>query len=180
MQNTMLDLCKEIQSARLGYIQSDEITIICIPRNYTKNEAFYNNSVEKLLSVLVSKATKLFNMHYYKLLEYYKQTDLDGLDIVFLETYEEHLFQGEFYCRIMTVPEWDVLNCLIWRQQDAIRNGILLLAQSLFSEDELYKKKLPELKKMVESKGYDLSTYPKERVYGSCAYVMKNDKGRNF
>lgn len=45
MQNTMLDLCKEIQSARLGYIQSDEITIICIPRNYTKNEAFYNNSV---------------------------------------------------------------------------------------------------------------------------------------
>lgn len=45
-----------------------------------------------------------------------------------------------FDARVFSIPKDEVCNCLIWRQQDAIRNSIEAVGQAFFSQRELHKK----------------------------------------
>lgn len=81
------------------------------------------------------------------------------------------LEQGAYFdSRCFSIPKEEVINCLIWRQQDATRNSIQALAQSLFPHKELQGLKCNQLQdKIFTEKGInwnDLSTYQKR---GACA-----------
>ena len=51
MQKTMLALCKDTPTCKLGYTQSDEITIGCVCDDMKKTEGLYDDKVQKILSI---------------------------------------------------------------------------------------------------------------------------------
>jgi len=59
----------------------------------------------------------------------------------------------QFDSRVFVLPESEVCNYFIWRQQDWERNSIQMLAQSLFTHKECHKKNMKMLKDMCKTKG---------------------------
>ena len=170
MTETMLYLCKNIQGCVLGYTQSDEITLALCDYQNIDTGAWFEYNVQKMVSVSAAMATYAFNM---------------VLDNIAVDSFAEAGNQrnkttditmrkrnkGAFFdARAFSLPRNEVVNCFIWRQQDATRNSIQALAQSLYSHNELQGINCNSLQdKMFTEKGVnwnDLTTYQKR---GACA-----------
>lgn len=170
MKETMLYLCKNIQGCVLGYTQSDEITLVLCDYQKIDTDAWFEYNVQKMVSISAAMATYAFNMI---------------LDNIATDSFAEAGNQktkttdlimrkrnkGAFFdARAFSLPRHEVVNCLIWRQQDATRNSIQALAQSLYSHNELQGINCNKLQdKMFTEKGVnwnDLTTYQKR---GACA-----------
>lgn len=102
----------------IGYTQSDEITLILYSSD--KRRLIYNNGKkQKILSKLTSKCTEFFNEKRKELLP-------------------GHNKPAFFDCRIYQTPTLhDATIQLLWRENDATKNSISMLAQNLFSHKEL-------------------------------------------
>ena len=180
MQKTMLALCKDIPTCKLGYTQSDEITIVCVCDDMKKTEGLYDYKVQKILSIIASKATRYFNQFFFENVDKL-QKDINAFkNVVDITVYKKKLFVAEFDCRVMNIPEWDIINNLIWRQQDATRNSIQMLGQAYFSQKELNKKNTSQIMDMLmlqKNINWDnLETFKKR---GSCCYRKDNGSKRN-
>jgi tRNA(His) 5'-end guanylyltransferase len=105
-------------NAVVGYTQSDEITLILYSKD--RKSAIYNDGKkQKILSKLSAKCTAFFNEN----LPFY---------------IDEHKTPAIFDCRIYQTPTLnDACSQLLWRENDATRNSISMLAQSLFSHNTL-------------------------------------------
>jgi tRNA(His) 5'-end guanylyltransferase len=147
MQKTMLALCEQIQGCVLGYTQSDEITLVLVDYQRMESMAWFDNQVQKMCSVAASIATSAFEkaLHeeIYKLGVYAKKYYWNDQLFKQEECLEKmHLlidkkWKANFDARAFNIPIHEVINNLIWRQQDATRNSILSVAQSLYSHKEL-------------------------------------------
>lgn len=170
METTMLRLCQNIQGCVLGYTQSDEITLVLCDFQKIDTDAWFGYNVEKMCSVAASMAT----FYFFKALRDYRDELIKFKDINFVDKINlinKKLEMGAFFdARCFNVPKEEVINCLIWRQQDATRNSIQALAQSLYSQKQLSGLKCSQLQdKILTEKGVDwnnLSTYQKR---GACA-----------
>lgn len=170
MEATMVQLCENIQGCVLGYTQSDEITLVLCDYQKIDTDAWFEYNVEKMCSVAASMAT----LYFFKAMCKYREELWESNDISFadkIDLINRKLEQGAYFdARCFNVPKEEVINCLIWRQQDATRNSIQALAQSLFSHKELQGLKCNQLQdKIFTEKGVnwnDLSTYQKR---GACA-----------
>jgi tRNA(His) 5'-end guanylyltransferase len=61
---------------------------------------------------------------------------------------------AEFDSRVFTIPfKEEVLNNIIWRQRDCVRNSISSVAQSLFSHTLLIGKNQSDMQEMCFEKG---------------------------
>lgn len=170
MQDTMQYLCENIQGCVLGYTQSDEITLVLCDYQKVDTDAWFEYNVEKMCSVAASMAT----LYFFKSLCEYRNELWESNDISFadkIDLINKKLEMGAYFdARCFNLPKEEVVNCLIWRQQDATRNSIQALAQSLYSQKQLSGLKCSQLQdKMFTEKGVnwnDLSTYQKR---GACA-----------
>ena len=61
MNQTMKYLCENIQGCKLGYTQSDEITLLLTDYDTLTTDAWFDNNVQKICSVSASMATMAFN-----------------------------------------------------------------------------------------------------------------------
>jgi tRNA(His) guanylyltransferase len=123
MAGTMKYLCENIQGAVFGYTQSDEITVVLYTSN-PEGSIWFDGNIQKIVSVSASMATLQFN----KLL---KELDTE-------KRYEQKYDMAMFDSRVFNVPSEDeARNCLIWRQEDAVKNSIQMLAQFHFSHKSL-------------------------------------------
>lgn len=142
----------EGSGALLGYTQSDEITLIFYSDD-PKSQVFFDGKVQKMCSVLASLATAGFN-YAASMSQRFRDKPLATFD-----------------CRIFQVPSLEeAVNCLIWREQDAVRNSILAVAQSKFSHLEMQSKSCAQLQEMLwqEHKinwGMDYSSNEKRGTY---------------
>ena len=60
---------------------------------------------------------------------------------------------AEFDCRAFTVSDgWEAFNSVYWRQTDASKNSIQMVAQSLFSHKELQGKSTKNMLDMLQEK----------------------------
>ena len=81
-----------------------------------------------------------------------------------------------FDTRVFNIPPEEVCNCLIWRQQDAIRNSIQGLGQKYFSQKRLNGKNCDEIKNMlISEQSIFWEEVPLKFQRGSCC--IKTDKG---
>jgi tRNA(His) guanylyltransferase len=158
MDRTAITLCEQIQGAALAYTQSDEISLILTDFTTPQTEAWMNSNIQKIVSISASIATMAFN----------KQMLTKGLD-----DYMTHQFtKGKYYnksgeikdamfdSRVFTIPDrTEVINYLIWRQQDAVRNSIQAAAQSVYSQKQLHGKNTNELQEMLFQKGINWNDY---------------------
>lgn len=139
-------LCSKIQGCKLGYTQSDEITLVLSDFDDYKTQAWYDNEVQKMVSISASLATSKFNQLRYKR-ELLKKPNVDL----------ESIKMGNFDARVFQVPTLiEVNNCLIWRQRDFYRNSISMCAQALYSHSELNNKNVNEMQEMIFQKGEKL------------------------
>jgi tRNA(His) guanylyltransferase len=108
MANTMKFLCENIQGAVFAYCQSDEISILLRDYDALNTEAWFDNNVQKMVSVSSSLATGMFNK-------------------LAADAFEDKPL-AFFDSRVFTIPKDDVVNYFVWRQQDAVRNSIRSVA----------------------------------------------------
>ena len=136
MWDTALYLCEHIQNARLAYVQSDEISILLVDYNKLSTSAWFDNNIQKMCSVSASMATMAFNKSFSE-----ESEDASHYPPYISEKefymYREKLDSATFDARVFTIPESEVCNYFIWRQQDATRNSIKTLGRVYFSQKEL-------------------------------------------
>lgn len=136
MDETACYLCKEIQGAKLGFVQSDEISILLTDFDKLTTDAWFDGNIQKIASISAGMATGKFNM---------------------LRPGKIAIFDS----RVFTIPSvTEVENYFIWRQQDTVRNSISSVAQSLYSSKELHKINTTEMQEMCFKKGINWNDYP--------------------
>ena len=149
MQRTTKSLCESIQGCKFGYVESDEISLLLTDYDTLKTDAWFDYSVQKICSVAASMAAMFFNKH----LKECASQELDDKDyyITLLKKIE---IGGYFDARAFNLPEHEVVNYFIWRQNDATRNSIQGLAQANFSQKQLQGLNNSQLQdKLHEEKG---------------------------
>ena len=152
MDATTKYLCENIQGVRLGYVQSDEISLILTDFEKQTTDAWFDGNIQKMASISASMATAKFNE--LRLLRFAKEIQEKGTSNV-KKTF------ALFDSRVFTIPhEEEVLNYLIWRQQDATRNSISSVAQSMYSPKELHGKTTDNMQEMIFQKGQNWNDFP--------------------
>lgn len=134
-------LCENIMGTVLGYTQSDEITLLLTDFQNERAEAYFDGNIQKIASVSAGMASAKFTQDFGKL--------------------------AVFDARVFTIPDSvEVANNFIWRQNDATRNAIQMIAQSLYSHKELHGKNFAQLSELLLQKGHNFDTYPSHQKRG--------------
>lgn len=160
MWETAKYLCQNIMGAKVAYHQSDEISILLTNDDKLTTEAWFDNNLQKICSIAASLATAKFNE---TMREKYPEKELALFD-----------------CRAWVLPKDEVCNYFLWRQQDATKNSISMVAQAYFSANELYKKNGAMKQDMLMEKGInwnDLGVWMKR---GVCIVKEKYNKGESI
>ncbi len=174
MEQTTLELCRNIQGARIGYSQSDEISILLVDYNKFNSEPFLNGRIQKIASVVASMTTSYFNQTLETMLVKHV-IDLGNFDIpCFLGTKTN---KAMFDARVFNIPREDVTNYFVWRQQDAVRNSILSLGYKFFSHNELLDHSCDQIQeKLFSEKSINWNNYPVKLKRG-LAVVRHSSRG---
>lgn len=177
MNATMKHLCENIQGCKLGYTQSDEITLLLTDYDTITTDAWFGYGMQKVCSVAASMATLAFNRFFR---QYYNEalTELGSpLDSdPYLSKLSEKLDCAMFDARCFSIPKDEVTNCFIWRQQDATRNAIQMLGQCNFSHRELQGKSCNDIQDMLMTqKGINFNDMPIEFKRGVCCYRITRE-----
>ena len=152
MDETTKFICENVQGAKLGYVQSDEISILLTDFENLKTDAWFDGNIQKIVSIASSMATGKFN-------ELRVSRFLNEM----LVNEESNIKQALafFDARTFTIPsEEEVINYFIWRQQDATRNSIQAVAQSLYSHKELLNTTTDDMQEMIFQKEQNWNDYP--------------------
>lgn len=183
MQQTMKKLCEEIQGCVFGYTQSDEITLILTDYATLETDAWFSYNVEKMCSISASIATlsfnKLFSQNVYEyrfIEENEKNHKLDS----YYDTLVSAMKKGALFdARVFSLPKEEVCNCLIWRQQDAVRNSIQSVGQSKFSHKTLQNLSCNEIQELLwKEKQINWNDFSVTCKRGSCC-IKKNIDGKS-
>lgn len=152
MQQTCQKLVEDT-GADIGYVQSDEITLIW--KNEDINaQMWLGGKAFKWHSLLASMTTGHFNWFS----NFYNRIAL----------FDARVFQ------VSSLVE--ASNVLVWREQDAVRNSVQMLARSLYSHKECDKKNISKLQEMCFQKGHnwnDLDSELKRGTYYKRVHVLR-------
>lgn len=175
MNKTMQYLCENIQGCKLGYTQSDEITLLITDYDKLDTDAWFGYAVQKLCSVAASMATMAFNKflghEYEELNRWVSEGAPTEEDIQYMHTVYNKLGSAMFDARCFNIPKEEVANCFIWRQQDATRNAIQMLGQTCFSHKQLDNKSTSDIQDMLMlEKGINFNCMPTAFKRGVCCY----------
>lgn len=164
MQETTKHLCENVQGCRFGYCQSDEISLLLVDYGTIESDAFFDNKIQKIVSIVASITTAYFNR------------------AVLLKNFDTQIIPyplAMFDARCFNIPKEEINNYFLFRQQDMTRNSVQMLARSLFSHKECEKKNNSELQDMMMEKHNvnwnDLETYKKR---GTCVYKKLDENNR--
>lgn len=133
MNQTAVVLCDEIQGAVYAYVQSDEISVLVHGYKKFESTPWFGNQLQKIVSVAASVASATLTIEAFEFRRRFKPAFFDA--------------------RAFVIPENDVCNYFLWRQQDAIRNSIQSHARTIFSHKQCNKKTGQQLKEMCSQAG---------------------------
>jgi tRNA(His) guanylyltransferase len=114
MAQTTQSLVKNISGCYFGYTQSDEISLLLVDYMNIATEAWFDNKLQKIVSVAASMATLYFNKAF---------GDSDKLAM--------------FDARAFSLPREEVVNYFLWRQNDCTRNSVQMVGRAHFSHKQL-------------------------------------------
>lgn len=146
MDATAIYLCDNIQNADVAYVQSDEINILLTNYKKLTTQSWFNNNLVKMCSVAAGLASSYFTC---SASEYLKSI-------------------AAFDCRAFVLPKEEVNNAFLFRQQDASRNAISMVARTLYSHKELNGKTCNQMQEMMYQKGMNFNDLPVNWRRGRC------------
>jgi tRNA(His) 5'-end guanylyltransferase len=164
MTNLMIDTTKflaEKTNSVINFCQSDEISI-CLYTDQESTELFFNGKIQKLTSIVAAMCTAFFNKNVPK----YIPEKTDTL--------------AWFDCRVWNVPSLvEATNVFIWRELDATKNAISMVAQHHFSHKQLQNKNGKEMQEMLfTEKGINFNDFASCFKRGS--YIRRVKKMTKF
>ena len=119
---------------RMAYCQSDEVSILLVDYNRFDSQQWFGGGIQKIVSVAASIMGVEFSKRWRK--------------------------PGAFDARVFVIPERDVKNYFVWRQQDAMRNAVSMAAQAVFSPKQLHGKHSDEMIAMLKDKAISFEESP--------------------
>lgn len=153
MQRTMKYMCENISGCVLGYTQSDEITLLLIDYKKKNQGAWFGYVKRKVETIAASMATMAFNEAFSDVI-----TEKISEDIMKVQNDEEAEKVKDYYfkyvkkcgramfdARAFNIPEFEVVNEFIWRQQDCTRNSIQSVGHANFSDKKMHKKNMSQI-----------------------------------
>ena len=171
-------LVKEVQGAQFAYTQSDECSILITDFTNLQTEAWFDNNIQKMVSVSASIFTAEFNQAQF--LRRLGQpdfqavslgTDYDRLDDFYyydpghLQSITQFSKRANFDSRVFQIPDRnEVGNYFLWRLRDCFKNCISSYAQCNFSPKQLEGKSTNERIQMLYDK--NIIDIPENRKYG--------------
>jgi tRNA(His) 5'-end guanylyltransferase len=120
MAATCKSLAEQVSLTKLVYSQSDEISLL-VYDDGIKSEPWFDNNQQKIVSLSACVATLAFNKAWQ--------------EVASDESTKKNV--AMFDSRVFILPFDEVCNYFLWRQQDASKNSIQMLARSLFSHKSL-------------------------------------------
>ncbi|QRV11362.1 tRNA(His) guanylyltransferase Thg1 family protein (plasmid) [Bacillus velezensis] len=158
MWETCKYLAQNIMGCKLVYTQSDEISLLLTNYDKLTTESWFDNNLQKLASVSASLATAKFN------------------EVMRVKYPEKKL--ALFDARAWVLPKDEVCNYFLWRQKDATKNSISMVAQANFSQDKLQGLNGGQLQdKLFLERGVNWNDLPTWQKRGACIkkiYFEKN------
>ena len=141
MIQTTKDLVAQT-NANIGYVQSDEITLIFKNSDHLVPFMF-SGRVQKIVSVVASTASVMFNR-------------------IILETIPERAkMMPVFDARVFQYPDENLaVETLMWRETDATRNSLSMAVQSLYTHTECMGAGFVKKHEMLHTKGVNWNNYP--------------------
>jgi tRNA(His) 5'-end guanylyltransferase len=160
MNEAALELCQQIAGAQFAYVQSDEISLLAVDFLDIKTEPWFEGGVQKWASVGASIATMAFNNCLLRL----KGANLDESELKITKK----LPNATFDARVFTIPDLvEVENYFVWRQQDAERNSVTMLAQSYASHKQLMGKNRAAQHEIIHKAGDNWAKHPVRFKHGA-------------
>lgn len=177
MNDTAIELCKKVQGCQVAYVQSDEISLLVNNYQEIDTQSWFDNNLQKMVSISASIASVTFTMNSDKI---WGKDCVEGGDgyPVCMPIRKPAYFDS----RAFVMPKEDVVNYFLWRQQDATRNSVQMLARTLYSHKELENKNNSELQEMCFQKGINWNDCPVPQKRGRCIVkktVIKMSCGSN-
>lgn len=177
MQRTMKYLCENISGCVLGYTQSDEITLLLIDYKQINQQPYFGYVKRKVESISASMATMAFNNSFCEVIN--EKVGEEAMNAKSEEDVEKIMYRYKKYMskagyamfdsRAFNIPEFEVVNEFIWRQQDCVRNSIQSVGHANFSETKMYGKNMSQIQDMLmEEKGINWNDFPVYLKRGSC------------
>ena len=149
MSETTQALVSQIEGCVFGYTESDEISLLLRNNQTLETNAWFDNNISKILSVSTSIATLAFNRAFSNGVEeltsawdwhklHLKGIYGEALNENVLNAWKRSANKGALFdARVFVLPEEEVTNYFLWRQEDASKNSIQMLAQSIYPHKEL-------------------------------------------
>ena len=173
MQKTMKYLCENIQGCKLGYCQSDEISLLLTDYENINTAAWFDYEVQKMCSIAASMATLAFNHFFWEEIsslnhDFYENPTSEAN--VLIEKYYKAYEKGAMFdARVFSIPKEEVCNYFLWRQQDCTRNSIQMVGQANFSHKELQNKSCDKIQDMLMTqKNINWNDFDTVKKHGSC------------
>lgn len=158
MDTTAIRLCEEIAGAQFAYVQSDEISLLVTDFQSIDTQPWFDGGLQKWASVGASIATAAFNFEIAKL--YFASAYGQ-------EAIGDHPPLGKkkplatFDFRAFPLPDFvEVENYFIWRQNDAVRNSLAMLAQYYATHKQLMGKKRADQHDIIHAAGDNWAKHP--------------------
>jgi tRNA(His) 5'-end guanylyltransferase len=164
MNKTAIQLCKNLQGCQIAYIQSDEISLLMNNYQDLDTQSWYDNNLQKMVSVSAAIASTTFTENSTLIWGY---GALSGFPIIKAAYFDSRAF---------VLPKEEVVNYFLWRQQDATRNSIQMLARTLYSHKQCNNKNNSQLQEMTFQKGINWNDCPTSQKRGRCIVKAKTNK----
>lgn len=158
MNATAKELCEHIQGTKLAYVQSDEISLLLTNYDSLYTQSWFDNNLQKMVSVSAGIASSTFTVNSWRI----------WMGGVMAPVGLESIKPAVFDSRAFVLPKEEVVNYFLWRQQDATRNSVQMLARSLYSHKECENKNNSELQEMIFRKGVNWNDCPIPQKRGRC------------
>jgi tRNA(His) guanylyltransferase len=168
IDSAAIALCEQISGAQFAYVQSDEISVLAVDFDKEDTQSWFDGNVQKWASVGASVATMAFNN---AVMAYLTQAG-DMAQNKILQKKPNAVFDA----RVFTIPDpIEVENYFVWRQQDAERNSIMMLARAYASHRQLAGKKRADQHEIIHKAGDNWARHPVRFKHG--AVVRKSGIG---
>jgi tRNA(His) 5'-end guanylyltransferase len=148
MNACAIAVCEEAQGAAVAYVQSDEISVLLHGYRKHDSQPWFDNEVQKIVSISASIASAEMTV---------RSLDIFG-----------RVKRAHFDARVFTLPDAEVNNYFLWRQQDAARNAVQMTAHANYSHRELHRKNTTEMVELLSQKGIDFHSLPTHHRRGRC------------
>jgi tRNA(His) guanylyltransferase len=178
MDAVAITLCEQCAGARLAFVQSDEVTVLLTDFTDEGTEAWFDGSQSKIESITASIATMSFNMAVLNLQTKYAKYGNPAHDKQYpmLTKKPDAMFDSRAWSMADRI---EVINNLIWRQKDAERNSVTMLASHYASHKELHGKNISDRHDAIHAAGDNWNNHPTNFKRGRIIQRIVNGNGRS-